>query len=54
MSRKEIDTLKSLWSKIIHGEILLSEDGSYNVKLVAVGGGYRKKQGLLKSPSMAN
>jgi hypothetical protein len=26
----------------------------YNVKLVAVGGGYRKKQGLLKSPSTAH
>ena len=55
MSReKRIDTLKSSCSKTIHGERSLTEDGSYNVELVAFGGGYRKKQGLLRSPSTAN
>jgi len=56
MSRKEkvICLKEPLGQKTIHGERLVSEHGSYNVRLVAVGGGYRKKQGLLRSPSKAN
>jgi len=56
MSTKEEDRYlkESLGQKTIHGERSLSEDGSYNVKFVDVGGGYRKKQGLLRSPSIAN
>jgi len=48
MNTKEKDRYpKELWSKSIHGGRSLTEDGNYNVKLVAVGGGYRKKQGLV-------
>jgi len=43
-----------LGQQTIHGERSLSEDGSYNIKFVDVAGGYRKKQGLLRSPSTAN
>jgi len=53
-TKKRIDALKSLWGKSIHGERSLTEDRSYNVKLVPVDGGYRKKQGLLRFPLMAN
>jgi len=56
MNTKEEDIYlkEPLGQKTIHGERSLSEDGSYNVKFVDVGGGYRKKQGLLRFPSMAN
>jgi len=56
MSTKEEDRYlkEPLGQKTIHGERSLLEDGSYNVKFVDVGGGYLKKQGLLRSPSTAN
>jgi hypothetical protein len=54
-TKKEDRYLKEpLGQKTIHGERALSEDGSYNAKFVDVGGGYRKKQGFLRSPSPAN
>jgi len=56
MSAKEEDRYlkEPLGKKTIHGERSISEDRSYNVKFVDVGDGYRKKQGLLRSPSTAN
>jgi len=56
MSTKEEDRYlkEPLGQKTIYGERSLSEDGRYNVKFVDVGGSYRKKQGLLRSPSTVN
>ena len=44
-TKKRIDALKSLWGKSIHGERSLTEDRSYNVKLVAVGGATERSKG---------
>jgi len=56
ISRREKDSYlkEPLEQKTIHAERSLTDDSSHTVKLVAVGGGYRKKQGLVLSPSTAN